>query len=177
MQKIYKHMDKAMKAVKYDDDEEDRWVVTSKSFWDLMKITEECTNVGLEMLEGAGILAKHPDSISIELSKAAANSLILEAWLPYLSKQDEEKFLDYADLRGEYIEVPVPKTVPRNCGVCGARLSVVEGAQDVLCEECGFVIHVQDEGLTCTGCGSPLSIPKERKEFSCPFCSAVNRLV
>ncbi len=144
--------------------------VSPKSFWRLYEAFEAHLEAVVARTVETGLAARYPDGMSPEQMKAAARSVFVEGWLPYLRKRDARRLLPETGLATKYVEVEPPETALRNCGACGAELHILPGAEVVVCDACGHRLAVGTETVSCDGCGAPISLPLGKREVSCPYC-------
>jgi DNA-directed RNA polymerase subunit RPC12/RpoP len=163
--------DRAVEGVKWKE-ADTGYVATSSSYWKLLHAVENLTRAYLLQAEKNGLLASHPDRINAELTMKTTFSMMAAAWQPYLSANDFKAVLAYTGLEGEYNEVTPPPANLRRCAVCGTGLHAFAGAQQLLCEQCGFIIQVNGIEIPCPGCGALLSLPVRSDRFQCPYCGS-----
>ncbi len=145
--------------------------VKPNSFWRLYDAFEAHHDLFVEKVVQAGLMDRHPDEISVEQMKEAARSVFAEGWLPFLRKRDAKRLLEKLQLASDYVEVDPPKTLPKNCGVCGTMLQVVEGARTVVCSHCGHKLDMERPAVSCGNCGANMALPQGVREITCPYCS------
>jgi uncharacterized Zn finger protein (UPF0148 family) len=157
-----------------------RWVgnkVRSDTFWRLFNAYRTHSEVVLNECDARGALRDHPDEITPEMAAPIGYSVFVQGWLPHLSPEDAEALLERTGLRGDYRELPDPATSKRHCGNCGSDLVVVDGAQCVLCEACGFLVEVAGTEVACPECGASLSVVAGGGKCSCPYCESEVRVL
>jgi predicted RNA-binding Zn-ribbon protein involved in translation (DUF1610 family) len=120
---------------------------------------------------GAAYLPEHPDQPSNEVMRSMSRSVFAQGWLPYLDKAGQDAMIERLDLGGEYIDIPEVETQTRRCGGCARELHVAAGAKRVVCEDCGHANDTTHPEITCSGCGSQVSVLFSKRSFQCPKCA------
>ena len=167
---LTREMEKATSRLVWEHDDPAKPRASSTSFWELFSAVKALADWALVLAVKSGHVKSHPDGAPPELLARMGMSMFAQGWIPYLSPADAERLLDAARLRGDYHEVPLPKTEARHCGVCGGSLHVVQGALRVVCEACGHCVDVGAIEVACAHCGGPCSIPSGSAHFPCPYC-------
>lgn len=104
-------------------------------------------------------------------------SMFVQAWLPYLAKDDAAKLLEMTGFKLEYAEIRDPQGSMAKCGHCPAEMFVPDGSYKIFCESCRKMTRLS-ESFYCTSCGSPNSVPDNPgKPANCTNCKTENRLI
>ncbi len=104
-------------------------------------------------------------------------SMFVQAWLPYLTDQDADRFLKMTGFSNEYEEVERPDGNAVECGSCKAGIFAPEGSYRVFCERCRKTTQVKKQ-FFCMSCGSPNEVPENPgKPIDCTRCGIANRLI
>ncbi len=104
-------------------------------------------------------------------------SQFVQVWLPYLTEDDQVKFLKMAGFTSEYVEIEQPPGHAGNCEHCKAELYIPEGSYRVFCESCRKSTKVQSQ-FKCSSCGAEVEVPDNpAKPIECPYCGVENRLI
>lgn len=125
-----------------------------------------------ELLEREGIFAAHPDDLDGSLYHYINASTFVRPWLAALFPPDQERLLDAAGVRCEYIPMPRVDMWSRTCGHCGQKLSIPEGALRFVCEGCGHVLDAVDRVFPCASCDAAVCLPRGATEATCAYCTA-----
>ncbi|MES0491057.1 MAG: hypothetical protein ABUK01_13750 [Leptospirales bacterium] len=120
-----------------------------------------------------GYFEYEPERMGPELVKEIALSTFVQAWVPYIKKDELRGILEEFNLLGEYQELPNVKLNERICGQCGNMLLVAENAKKTLCECCGYIMDTENINFDCPGCTAPVSFPLDKEEFNCPSCQTL----
>lgn len=123
------------------------------------------------MAAGAPFLGEHPDQPTPEILRGMTRSLFAQGWLPYLDKAGQDAMIERLELGGEYVDVPELETQTRRCGGCARELRIVSGAKRVVCEDCGHANDTTHPEISCSGCGSQVSVVFAKRSFRCPKCA------
>lgn len=104
-------------------------------------------------------------------------SMFVQAWLPYLTRQDAEMLLDISGFKLDYVEIAEPVGKITKCSHCRNDLFAPDGAYKVFCESCRKMTRLA-ESFFCMSCGSPNAVPDNPgKPISCMSCKVENRLI
>lgn len=104
-------------------------------------------------------------------------SMFVQLWLPYLSKQDGERFLSMTGFTLQYVELEKPNGDKAKCEHCSAEIFIPEGSYKVYCEKCHKTTRVQSK-FKCMSCGAENDVPENPgKPIDCAFCGVENRLI
>jgi DNA-directed RNA polymerase subunit RPC12/RpoP len=162
----------AMKGIMFEGDPR-RQRVKGAGFWPLYEAVRRQTERGMRVYEEAGVLERHPDAAPADLQLQLTWSVFAQGWLPFLQDADAAQLLEKTGLGGDYIELPDVRTGTRHCGGCGGEITIVEGAQRVVCEACGHRVEVGVDEIPCGQCGGMISFPEGKARVACPFCEAM----
>ena len=124
-----------------------------------------------DLLERAGIFAKHPDGYDATMFLFVNASTFARPWLAVLERPDQDRLLEAIGVKSEYVPAPVVTFVKCGCGHCGRALEVPAGAKRMVCDACGFVLEVGTHRFACSGCGAMSSVPAGALEAVCAYCS------
>lgn len=104
-------------------------------------------------------------------------SMFVQAWLPYLTDADADKFLKMLGFSNEYEEIERPPGETIECSTCKMRLFAPEGSYKIFCEKCRKTTLVKAQ-FFCMSCGSPNSVSENpAKPIECVRCGVANRIV
>ena len=104
-------------------------------------------------------------------------SMFVQAWLPYLTGEDQEKFLKKTGFSMQYVEIEKPKGSTGECEHCKAEIYIPEGSFKVHCESCHKTTKVHSV-FKCMSCGAENKVPEyPAKPIDCEFCGVENRLI
>ncbi len=152
------------------------WLV-SDGIWQVAAEFRNLIDKTYERLAATGVLAMDPDEAPPGVPARMEYSTFCQGWIPHLRPGDGERLLAMFGLTGEYARVQVTGTETRKCGICGDELTVLPGAQAVVCEFCGCKLDVAGGQTPCRTCGAPLSFPVGVSDLACPYChSATHRV-
>jgi len=152
------------------------WMVAGP-FWEYAVMFKKQMELAYARIRELKVDAMDPDHAAPEVALRMEYSTFCQAWLPHLSPADGERLLKFYGLAAEYDELQPHQTDHHQCGVCGADLDTLHGAQKVVCESCGYTIDVHSQALPCQKCGALLSLPVDANHIVCPYCSTDNRRV
>lgn len=114
-----------------------------------------------------------PESVHLKMKL----SMFVQAWLPYLTDEDGDKFLKMTGFSMQYVEIEKPKGHDGACEHCGAKIYIPEGSYKVYCENCRKTTKVQ-QVFKCMSCGAENKVPEyPSKPIDCEFCGVENRLI
>ncbi len=154
-----------------------KYQVEPEGFWAMYQTVKKVLALSNQVTESLGLYQHHPDHPSDELNRRMGMSAFVQGWLPMMSKAEADKLLAETGLKDEYISAPPVKLGERNCGKCGKKVEVPEGAKQCLCESCGFVLDVARGQVPCPGCNAASSVPRDTSLFNCPYCEAELRVM
>jgi DNA-directed RNA polymerase subunit RPC12/RpoP len=104
-------------------------------------------------------------------------SMFVQAWLPYLTEDDTDRFLKMTGFSTQYVEIEKPKGGPGECSNCKAEIYIPEGAYKVYCEACHRTTKIH-AAFKCMSCGADNKVPDNPgKPIDCEFCGVENRLI
>jgi DNA-directed RNA polymerase subunit RPC12/RpoP len=104
-------------------------------------------------------------------------SMFVQVWLPYLTREDEDKFLIDEGFSLQYTELEKPEGVTGNCEHCKAEIYIPEGSYKVFCESCHRTSKIL-RTFNCSSCGAQNSVPDNpSKPIDCEYCGVENRLI
>jgi len=104
-------------------------------------------------------------------------SMFVQAWIPYLTEQDEKKLLTQTNFTTEYTEVVLPEGDKQSCQHCHHTLFVPKGSYKVYCEHCHKINSIK-KVFNCTACGNENTVPDNpAKPVNCSSCGTENRLI
>jgi DNA-directed RNA polymerase subunit RPC12/RpoP len=104
-------------------------------------------------------------------------SMFVQAWLPYLTDEDQDKFLKMTGFSMQYVEIEKPAGRTGECEHCKAEIYIPEGSFKVHCENCHKTSKVQ-QTFKCMSCGADNNVPEyPAKPINCEFCGVENRLI
>ncbi len=104
-------------------------------------------------------------------------SMFVQAWLPYLTDEDQDRFLKMTGFSMQYIEIERPAGRAGECEHCKAEIYIPEGSFKVHCESCHKTTKVQ-QSFKCMSCGADNKVPEyPAKPIDCEFCGVENRLI
>jgi hypothetical protein len=168
-------VDTAVKRLSWDH-QPDGAKCRADSFWAMYDAVVVADLTVKEIVRALPEVAPDPDETPPELIGIIRDSIIVQAWLPYLDEATADALLARTGLRPEYETLDDPALVAQHCGYCGAARQVPEGAHQAVCDACG---HVGALGTParCTHCAAPILFPVRRTTTSCGHCKAEARLV
>jgi hypothetical protein len=104
-------------------------------------------------------------------------SMFVQAWLPYLTEEDSDRFLKMTGFSTQYVEIERPSGKNGECEHCKAEIYIPEGSYKVFCEACHKSTKVQAT-FKCMSCGADNKVPDyPAKPIDCEFCGVENRLI
>ncbi len=104
-------------------------------------------------------------------------SMFVQAWLPYLTSEDEKKLLTLTNFSAEYTEVLQNNGEEKACQFCSHAIFVPKGSYKVYCEHCHKTNTIKTV-FNCTSCGNENSVPENPgKPVNCSSCGTENRLI
>lgn len=114
-----------------------------------------------------------PETVHLKMKM----SMFVQAWLPYLTDDDQGRLLNLLGFSNEYVEIQRPKGHTIDCAFCRSTLFAPEGAYRVFCEKCRKTTAVRSV-FFCSSCGSPNNVPENPgKPVDCERCGTANRLI
>ncbi len=114
-----------------------------------------------------------PESVHLKMKL----SMFVQAWLPYLTDEDSEKFLKMTGFSTQYVEIERPSGRNGECEHCKAEIYIPEGSYKVHCESCHKTTKVQST-FKCMSCGADNNVPDNpSKPIDCAYCGVENRLI
>lgn len=114
-----------------------------------------------------------PQSVHLKMKL----SMFVQAWLPYLTEDDTQKFLKLTGFSLEYMEIDPPKGREGKCEHCEAPIFMPEGSYKVFCESCHKKTRVLAT-FKCSSCGGVNNVPDNPyKPIDCQFCGTENRII
>jgi len=122
------------------------------------------------LLAESNLLANHPDGYTLEMLDHANRSTYVRPHLAMLSDRDQKALLAEVGIVNEYVAAPMVAFTDCGCGRCGAKLMMPEGAQRMLCEQCGFILELATRAFPCDGCGAILALPAVGDDVTCGYC-------
>ena len=146
-------------------------------FWEYAQLYKQQMESVYALLEQQGVLAMDPDQAPPGVPLRMEYSTFCQGWLPHLSPEDGERLLAFYGLKAEYDAVKPTPTDQHRCGGCGAQISTVHGARQVVCESCGRSLDITAGDVPCRKCGAALSFPVGVAQVNCPYCQTDNRRV
>lgn len=152
------------------------WMVAGP-FWEYAALFKKQMEGTYALIRQSGVHNLDPDKASESVALRMEYSSFCQAWLPHLSPADGERLLKFYGLNAEYDEVQTHDSEQRHCGQCGSDIEALHGAQQVVCESCGFTIDVNSQAIPCQKCGALLSFPISTNHVVCPYCSTDTRRV
>lgn len=104
-------------------------------------------------------------------------SMLVQAWLPYLTETDAKRFLSETNFTDDYAELPEVKGEDKRCEHCKVELFIPENALKVYCESC-HKTNIIKSNFNCVSCGSENEIPEVPvNTLNCKSCAVENRLI
>jgi hypothetical protein len=128
-----------------------------------------------ELLEAAGVFARHPDEVDAGRYLYMSASVWVRAWLGVVGEAEGYALLDAAGVATEYAEVEPPPLSDLGCGQCGAQHLVPSGAERRVCESCGHTLDVAGKTVACGSCGASIALPAQPSttlSHACSYCDA-----
>jgi len=86
-------------------------------------------------------------------------SMFVQAWLPYLTDEDQDRFLKMTGFSMQYVEIERPAGRTGECEHCKAEIYIPEGSFKVHCENCHKTTKVQ-QTFKCMSCGADNKVPE-----------------
>lgn len=93
----------------------------------------------------------------------------LSSMIQHFDEETIKKSLKHLGLQYEYIEIEDVQVTETTCVVCDTKINIPEGANSVVCENCGSFNELKNREIKCLGCGASFN-PKETD--TCPYCGA-----
>lgn len=147
------------------------------SFFRLAEFFINMTKEGMDVFYGNPKYAVMNDLIPKQVHTKMKISMFVQAWLPYLTEEDTEKFLKMTGFSTQYVEIEKPSGKNGSCSNCQAEIYIPEGAFKVHCESCHKTTKVQAT-FKCMSCGADNNVPEyPAKPIDCEFCGVENRLI
>lgn len=104
-------------------------------------------------------------------------SMFIQAWLPYLSDEDQDKILKKCGFSMQYTEIEKPAGRNSQCNSCNSEIYIPEGSYKVYCENCHKTTKVH-QTFKCISCGGENNVPEyPAKPIDCQYCGTENRLI
>lgn len=113
-----------------------------------------------------------PDATPAALTAIMRDSIVVQAWTPFLDEQTARELLERTGLREEYEVVDDPSMVSTPCGACGAPRESPVGAGRVVCEKCGMIDELAKKAF-CGMCGGAIAFGVGSSSTTCTHCRAV----
>ncbi len=114
-----------------------------------------------------------PESVHLKMKM----SQFVQAWVPYLTEADADKFLKMAGFSLEYVDITPPKMEESKCEHCGGVINIPEGSFKTFCEKCRKTTKVK-KVFACMSCGAENDVPQNPyTPIDCAFCGTENRLI
>lgn len=133
--------------------------------------------------EGMQDFYNNPDySIMYELLPPAVHlkmklSMFVQIWLPYLTEDEADKFLQMTGFKLQYVDIEKPNGKQGKCEHCEAEIFIPEGSYKVYCENC-HKKNVVQAFFKCSSCGAESPVPDNpSKPINCEYCGTENRLI
>ncbi|MEI6623227.1 MAG: hypothetical protein WCP28_15105 [Actinomycetes bacterium] len=145
------------------------WLVAGP-FWPMAELFKQQMELAYALINSTGVSAMDPDDCPSGVALAMEYSTFCQGWLPHLSAEDGQRLLAAFGLTGEYVKLEPQPTDDYQCGGCGARLQAVQGAQAIVCEDCGTTLDIKTGPAPCRTCGAPLCFPVSASHLACPYC-------
>jgi DNA-directed RNA polymerase subunit RPC12/RpoP len=152
------------------------WMVAG-DFWPYAELFKQQMELAYDLIRETGVDTMDPDKAPPSVAIRMEYSTFCQGWLPHLSPADGERLLKMFGLDAEYDEVQPHQTDSHRCGACGGEIQTLAGAQQVVCEYCGYTIDVNSEAVPCRKCGARLSLPVSTNLLLCPYCNTDVRRV
>lgn len=104
-------------------------------------------------------------------------TVFVQAWLPYLTEKDADRFLEMTDFKTQYTEIEKPEGSDSNCTHCSAVIYIPKGSYKVYCEACrNYTLPIA--AFKCMSCGAESKVPDNPgKPINCEYCGVENRLI
>jgi LSD1 subclass zinc finger protein len=147
------------------------WLV-SDGIWQVAALFKQQMDAAYKLLEDTGVLAMDPDEAPPGVPIRMEFSTFCQGWIPHLVPEQADHLLGMFGLTSEYARVSVTDAQTRKCGGCGDELSVLPGAQSVVCESCGRKLDIAGGETPCRTCGAGLSFPVGVSRIECPYCQS-----
>ena len=122
---------------------------TAGPFWEYAAVFKQQMEMAYDLIHEQGIDDLDPDHAPEGVPLRMEYSYFCQAWLPHLSPADGKRLLKFYGLNAEYDEVQPHDSEQRHCGQCGSEIEALHGAQQVVCESCGFTIDVNSQAIPC----------------------------
>jgi DNA-directed RNA polymerase subunit RPC12/RpoP len=104
-------------------------------------------------------------------------SQIAQVWIPYLEEDNIDDFLQFYQLKQEYVELEEPQRYKFICEDCGKELLVPIGALVCICEHCRHQ-NILRRKVPCSSCGYENELPENwNNSITCGSCSTQLRVV
>ncbi len=151
--------------------------VNSEGFFKLAEFFIGMTKEGFKVFyENPKYQVMHellPESVHLKMKL----SMFVQAWLPYLTEEDSEKFLKMTGFSMQYVEIEKPSGRNGTCEHCKTEIYLPDGSYKVYCENCHKTTKVQPV-FKCMSCGAENNVPDNpSKPIDCEFCGVENRLI
>lgn len=168
VRRLLEEQDRRNRDIQFADN-----VVEPISFWKLFEAAEAFRVACIEAISAAGIFDLHPDEHNSELTGKISASTFLQAWLPYLSKDDAKEAIARCGLEGDYQMAEALELESRHCGKCGAEQETIPAAKRVICEQCGVILDTEAPEFRCPSCRFSMSLPLDAHALNCPACDTL----
>lgn len=104
-------------------------------------------------------------------------SIFVQAWLPYLSKEDGARMVKQLNFSTEYTEIKNIAGKHIACTGCQKQVFAPSGSFKVNCEQCR-TINTVEQTFNCISCSDENPVPEDPAgEVVCLSCQTVNRLI
>lgn len=147
-------------VVKYEFDE-----AFFKYFDENLKIVKD----SIERSRDFKSLELHPEYEVVKNSDLMYKITILTMIQGY-GPDAAEPILKHLGIEDQMIEVPDVRIDALSCVVCNTEILVPEGADHVMCVECGCKNEIGTRKISCPNCSAPFDPIKENE--TCPYCSS-----
>jgi LSD1 subclass zinc finger protein len=138
-----------------------------------IKITKEGMRAFYENPQYAIMHELLPEPVHLKMR----SSMFVQAWIPYLTEKDGDKFLRMLGFSTEYVDIDQPTGHYLECSSCKQKLFAPDGSYRVFCEQCRKVTPVKS-AFFCMSCGAQNAVPADpSKPVDCQNCGIANRLV
>jgi DNA-directed RNA polymerase subunit RPC12/RpoP len=146
-------------------------------FWQYAQLYKQQMESVYALLQQTGVLALDPDQAPPGVPLRMEYSTFCQGWLPHLAPEEGARLLEFYGLQAEYDQVKPQATDQHRCGGCGAQITTVHGARQVVCESCGRSLDISAGDVPCRKCGAALSFPVSVNQVQCPYCQTPNQRV
>jgi hypothetical protein len=145
-------------------------LVTYDSFIKMIRAYNDYVNESYVRVYENPELADYQELMPRKIQAKVNLSKLAQVWVPYLKKEDADKFLHEFGLSHEYTTLKDPVIKQSTCENCHEQISYPEGAITCICEKCKHE-NTLKKVINCNSCGVENPIPKHwHLHINCVAC-------